>query len=507
MGTRRCILLLVDGLRPDVAEAELERGMLPNLAAMIRNGSIGRAVTAFPSTTSVSYLPFLTGCTPGRCNVPSIRWLDRERYRGRWWRDRDALRSYCGYQAGRLDADIAPNVRTIFELVPESVGIFTMITRGLTPERDPARRERKFWGAVAHYTEWHQPSDEAVARHLLHEIRRPWRFVFAQFPAVDGYTHQSAPDAPRVLRALRRVDEIVGKLRATLLRLGQLDDTLILVVSDHGASPVHTHLDLADWFRARGVPTLSHPVVWTRAPRAAVMVAGNGSAMVYARPGRPRRDRWPLQRLRQPDGFGSDQDLVEALVREPAVALVAGESGSGGVSVLSRDGEAELARSGDRIRYRPLRGDPLGMGGTYEATAREWLEASADGPYPDAAWNLLDQFRSPRTGDLLVVAREGYDFRDRFEIPEHRSGHGSLIRRHMQVPVWSSHPAPPVPLRTADLFPAMLHWLGVEVPAGVDGEPVWLPGAGTERRVALAAPVAQAGPSRFFSGLQGRMGP
>ena len=40
-------------------------------------GGRTRAITVFPSTTSVAYLPFLTGCTPGHCNIPSIRWLDR----------------------------------------------------------------------------------------------------------------------------------------------------------------------------------------------------------------------------------------------------------------------------------------------------------------------------------------------------------------------------------------------------------------------------------------------
>ena len=87
MAEKRVVLLLVDGLRPDVAEAALGRGELPALGAMVQDGSTGRGVTAFPSTTSVAYLPFLTGCTPGRCNVPSIRWLERTRYSGRWWRD------------------------------------------------------------------------------------------------------------------------------------------------------------------------------------------------------------------------------------------------------------------------------------------------------------------------------------------------------------------------------------------------------------------------------------
>jgi hypothetical protein len=471
----RCFLLLVDGLRPDVAEARLAAGDLPHLARMIEQGGHTRAVTGFPSTTSVAYLPFLTGCTPGRCNIPSIRWLDRQAYAGRWWREREAVRSYCGYQAPWLDRDIAPDVRTIFELVPDSIGIFTPVARGLTPARDPSRRERQLWGAVAHYAQWHQPSDNAAARHLLRAVEGPARFVFAQFPAVDGYTHQADPDAPSVRRALVRVDRVVGRLRRTLEARGQLAQSLILVVSDHGAAEVHHHLDLADWFRAQGVPTLSHPVLWERAPRAAVMVAGNGSAMVYARPGEPRSHRWPIERLSQPDSFGSDGDVVAALRREPAVGLVAAESEEGGVWVADADGAARLRRVGAAVSYEPLTGDPLGLGGRRKGTAREWLEATWDAEYPDAAYQLLDLFRADRAGDLLVIAREGYDFRKRFERPEHRSGHGSLVRSHMQTPVWSSEPIPAEPVRTVDLFPALLDWLGEPLPAGLDAEAVWRP--------------------------------
>ena len=488
----RCLLLLVDGLRPDMAEARLEAGELPHLAEMLRCGGRTRAITVFPSTTSVAYLPFLTGCTPGTCNVPSIRWLNREAYRGRWWRDRAAVRSYCGYQAPQLDEDIAPDVRTIFELVPESIGLFTPIARGLTSDRDPSRRERQLWGAVAHYAQWHQPSDDAVSRHLLRAVEGSARFVFAQFPAVDGYTHQTHPDADPVRRSLRRVDATVGAVRERLNARGELASTLILVVSDHGSATVHTHLDLADWFRRQGVPTLSHPVLWEREPRAAVMVAGNGSAMVYARPGQPRQDRWPVERLRQADAFGSANDLVAALLREPAVALVAAETAEGGLWVSDAAGAATIRRTPRGIRYEPLTGDPLGRGGPRSGTAREWLEATWDDPYPDAAYQLLDQFAAQRAGDLLVVAREGFDFRKRFEIPEHLAGHGSLIRVHMQTPVWSSEPLAAEPLRTVDLFPAMLDWLDVPAPARMDGEPLWRPGR-RHRRAARAGAVAELG--------------
>jgi hypothetical protein len=476
---RRCFLLLVDGLRSDVAEARLAAGDLPHIAAMLKAGGRTQAITAFPSTTSVAYLPFLTGCSPGHCDVPSIRWLDRARYWGRWWRDRNAIRSYCGYQAPMLDGDIRPDVRTIFELVPESLGIFTPVARGLTPERDPSRRERQLWGSLAHVAMWHQPSDDAVSRHLLRAVDKDWRFVFAQFPAVDGYTHQSGPHSAPVYRALARVDETVGLLRRRLKLREELDESLILLVSDHGASRVHTHLDLADWFRAQGVPTLSHPIVWERQPRAAVMVAGNGSAMVYARPGVPRADRWPMERLRTAVAFGSGTDLITTLVREPSVAFVAAESESGGIWLESEQGSARLSSRNGNVAYQPVSGDPLQLGGPWGASARDWLQATWDSPFPDAAFHLMDQFRTQRSGDLLVIAREGYDFRGRFEVPEHRAGHGSLIRAHMQTPVWSSQPIPAEPVRTVDLFPAMLDWLSVAIPEGIDGESVWLPG---ERR-------------------------
>jgi len=470
---RRCFLLLIDGLRPDVAEAELAAGRLPALARLVASGGATRAITSFPSTTSVSYLPFLTGCTPGTCNVPSIRWLDRTRYDGRWWRSRDAVRSYCGYQAGMLDADINPAVRTIFELVPESVGIFTMIARGLTPERNPASVERQFWGAVAHYALWHQPSDDAVASHLLQAAEGPSRFVFAQFPAVDGYTHQSYPHAERVVQSLHEVDGVVGRLLDRLDARGELAETLLLVVSDHGASVVHQHLDLAEWFRGQGVRTMSHPVVWERHPRAAVMVAGNGSAMVYAHPDEPREERWPLARLRRPDTFGTGTDLVERLLQEPAVALVAAEAGSDRVTVADAVGEADISRSQGRIRYQPQSGDPLRIGEAWEGTDREWLTHTFGSAMPDAPYQLLDQFRAARTGDLVVVGREGYDFRERFELPEHRSGHGSLIRAHMQTPLWSNRRPERIAMRTVDLFPTMLEWLGEAMPERMDGELVW----------------------------------
>jgi hypothetical protein len=216
------------------------------------------------------------------------------------------------------------------------------------------------------------------------------------------------------------------------------------------------------------------------------MVAGNGSAMVYARPEEPRESRWPIEQLRRLESFESKEDLVAALLKERAVGLLAAESEEGGIWVGGKGGDARLVTNREEIVYEPLSGDPLMVGTRWSGSSREWLERTWDGPFPDAAFHLMDQFRSPRSGDLLVIAREGYDFRGRFEVPEHRAGHGSLIRAHMQTPVWSSRPMPEPPLRTVDLFPSMLDWLGVAPPAVMDGELVWSPRGRTRRHLESA---------------------
>ncbi len=44
-----------------------------------------------------------------------------------------------------------------------------------------------------------------------------------------------------------------------------------------------------------------------------------------------------------------------------------------------------------------------------------------------------------------------------------------------------------------DLFPAMLDWLGVAVPAGIDGEAIWRPGELERRALDLTGLRADAG--------------
>jgi hypothetical protein len=461
----RVTLLLLDGARPDVFEHLLARGDLPHVSRhLLEHGGVTPATTVFPSTTGVAYLPLLTGCYPGTCDVPGIRWLDRARYGGGWWRHREHVRSYCGYQGGRLNTDVRAGIRSIFDIEPDSVALCTPFTRGLAPGRVRASGARALWGGLAHYTRGYDRLEQAVGRELVALAPHRHRFTFAVFPGIDGVTHFFDPWHEAVLDVYRTFDVLFGRYVAA----GGLDgDALTMLVSDHGLSEVTTHTDLALELEAYGVPTLRHPLLWRRAPRAAVMVSGNASAQVYLQPGVARERRFETSEI-EAGAAGVPRDLIAFLAALPGVAAVASVEGDD-VVVTSRDARSVIrALDETMLEYDASAGDALEYGASVLRHERDWLNATWAAAWPDGPVQLRQLFRSGRAGDLTVVAAPGADLRRAWELPEHRSGHGSLHGAHMRCLV-AANRAWPGPIRTTDLFPLMLEHLGHAAPKGIDG--------------------------------------
>jgi hypothetical protein len=477
--SRRVVFILIDGARADVVRELLARGDLPNLARwVIEPGGITVGTSVFPSTTGVAYIPFLFGRFPGTTNIPGIRWLDRAgAAAGQGWRSQwNAARSYCGVQAGLINSDIHAGP-SLFELVSESLAICTPLTRGLGPGAHRIPVQRAVFGAAAHFIGTYPALDRAVARAWLAAADEPWRFLFVVFPGPDGITHLKDPRHPAVLASYRAIDDALGAFVARMQRHGELP--VFFVASDHGASVMREHCDVAELCEAWGIPALRHPVhVWRRGARAATMVSGNASVQLYFDPrsGRPQ----PRTEREIP------ADLLDRLLALPAVRLAACRDDREGVIVLAGNERARISERDGLVRYEPLRGDPLRLGpdGVLALEDREMLRRSRDSDVPDAPRQLLQLFRAPRAGDLVLAAGPGSDFRGPWEIPEHKAGHGSLIAEHMEVPIAASIPLPSVPLRTVDLMPAMLEQLGVAFPAT---EPRRLDGLGFEALLRVEA--------------------
>jgi arylsulfatase A-like enzyme len=453
------VLVLVDGARVDVVRELLSRGDLPNLARLTEAGSFVTGTTAFPSTTVVAYVPLLFGRHPAGLGLPGIRWLDREDAAGgaiaRW----RAARSYCGVQGGWIDRDLGP-APSIFDLVPESIAICSPLTRGLSPGAHRLPVRRALLGAIAHYVGSHERLDRAVAEAWVAAADRPWRFLFVVFPGPDGLTHLLDPHHPRVMDSYRAIDRALGRFHARAI--GRGEPPALFVVSDHGATPMHTHTDVATTLESWGVRTLRHPFsVWRRGAGAAVMVSGNASAQVWLRP--LSGDPAPLR------GGELPQHLLDRLAALPGVRVAAWRDVDG-IVVVGPGGRATVREAVNEIHYEPSGGDPLGLGTrTLRLSDRALLQRSHGTDLPDAARQLVQLLNSDRSGDVVLAAESGWDFRDAWEVPSHRAGHGSLVRDHMEVPILSDRPLGDRPLRTADIMPTILERLGVPAPAGIDG--------------------------------------
>jgi len=286
---------------------------------VVDRGGYRRASSTFTSTTGPAHLPFLTGCYPGTANVPGYRWFDRAAYRpglpaGPW-----CLRSYNGPEAFLYPTDLHPGIRTIYELIPDSINVFGVVTKGVQPDNSLFSRAKSPVWLWAHYGHDYSSADKLAARATMAAVERRAEFAFVVFPGIDWQSHYVDAEGEGAMASYRLIDATVGRVADALQRRGDYDDTLIVICSDHGHSPVHEHYDLPvrlERDQALRVAYHSWPVL-RRDPQAVACVSGNGMCQVYVR----SSDGW----RREPAGAeiaALHPGLLERLVAEPAIDVV-----------------------------------------------------------------------------------------------------------------------------------------------------------------------------------------
>jgi Type I phosphodiesterase / nucleotide pyrophosphatase len=464
------IVLLADGARPDTLAEAMDRGQLPALARLRDEGGLWTITSCFPSVTGPAYAPFLMGRFPGDIGLPGLRWFDRSRTTCTF---PDYTRSYVGHQMRELDRDLDPEAPTIFERCRSTLGALSVIGRGLDSHdrvgslslRSALRAAAThFRGDVRGWLAIDRDVSREVVERVSHE--RP-EYVFAAFTGVDKASHAEGHDSRLVRDALAIVDATAAQIRAGAEARGDWREMHLWISSDHGHSPVREHEDLARFIASvgNGLRVVAHPWVFVRNPDVAVMVSGNAMAHVYLELERTVRPFWRALNERW-------EHLVGALVARPSVDLVLLPSSETTTLVRTRErGTAEVKRTRDHYSYRPIDGDPLGIGAELNcASADDAHDATRDTDYPDSVVQIAHLAGAARSGDVILSAARDWDFRARYEPIPHRSSHGALHREHMLVPLLMSQRPNLTPRRTTDLMPSALTALRSELPACLNGE-------------------------------------
>jgi len=465
-GFKSCLFIMADGARADVFSDLLGKGELPNISRyVVERGSFRIASSVFPSTTGPAYTPYIFGKFPGRCNFPGIRWFDRSIYPDmRKLHSFRRFRSYIGLETYFMNSDVSEDNTSLFEIFPRSGNILNELSRGVSFRYDKTRFSKLYYKVKGHFTDKSDEVDMVARRILLRELDVMHDFIFVVFLGIDTYSHINHPFHRKVLDSYALIDETVGLTAEKLSADGRLDETLIVIVSDHGLTQTHSHFDSLEFMNRRGYKTFYYPNVFRHFidADAACLISGNAMANIY---------------VKSPEGWGRKSTfeelygLAEDFLERDEVDIVAGLDEGGRARIKSVRGEAAAWIDGERyINYERLGDDPFGYNGMPgRMSAEEALNLSIDTQYPDALLQIIQLLEAPRAGDLVLSASHGYDLRAKHESPEHRSSHGALFREHMLVPVAMSAAIGKEHMRTVDIYPTILNLMGKTLPEGIDG--------------------------------------
>ncbi len=461
---KKVIFLLLDGARKDSLENHINNGLMPNLKGVIDNGgTLTTAVTVFPSTTGPAYLPFLMGLFPGNCNMPGIRWFDKLKF-SRNMSSFYSHRSYVGIEGLFFNKDIKKSQLTIFNIINKSRSIFNEITKGLLVKYDLTNISKIFHKFKSHFYGSHH-IDNIASDKLLNSLESDAEFFFCCFLGVDSNSHISGCDSSTVVDSYVNFDNKLGLVIEKLRDTKQLEETLLIITSDHGHSNTHTHLDLVEFLEKHGYKVFSYPLIHKKYLTdidAAVMVSGNSMSHIYLRKDKNWAEKYT---------FPSSEKLIDELLKLDAVDIVMTKNEKNQIVIKSTRGVAILENKDSGLEYTPLLNDPFGYKDIRDfLTFEDSLDKTFDTQYPDALVQIFQIFNSPRCGDIVISAETGFDLRNKFEFPEHKSSHGSLKSDHMHVPLIVNKRIANNRIRTVDLFPTIIDFLGFNCPNKVDGK-------------------------------------
>ncbi len=454
---KKVIFYLIDGARPDILSRLAQEGKLPNIQKyMIEQGSFTKGTTCFPSTTGPAYLPFLTGAFPGEHHITGIRWFDKKAFKekGRWFRN--SMRSYCGPESNYFNADMNPDLPSLFEDYSDGINLYNMVTKGVKVENDITKKGKGLLYTKAHFMHKHHEVDRLGHEKLLGSLDKNSRFTFAVFPSIDWDSHNFHYDDPETThKAYKIVDDSLGEVVEKLKKMGSYEDTLIVMASDHGLSSTNKHFDLGDFFRSEKYRVLEYPNIFKIKPNLTVFISGNSFASISF------LDK--IEDYKQDEILSKHGKAVNNLVNNKGIDFILMRGDANDYCVMNENGFALIAfHENNKLTYHPKTNDVFGLGEITEPLDIDGcFDATFESNYPDSLWQCHQLMQSHRAGDIVISAAIGYDLRDFWEYPEHKGSHGSLHWEHIHIPILTNQKdLIDKPVRSIEVHKVIKDWIG-----------------------------------------------
>ncbi len=245
------ILCIIDNVRSDHLFNFVNRGLLPNIKKLMDNGIYSKnCITDFPPITYPTQVSMITGTYTGDyqkelCHgVPLVNWMGRDK-------SPPILRNYTSrdLQIYKLNNDIGNRCKTILEMVEN--GNTSSITQFISRGADYFYPERKsklamyylFLKLSRNVKRMITRANSIIAQKILENFKNPKKFFQNNEPPIcsllwfmtsDLLLHLYGFDSEIYKLNLLHIDKVIGLLIDNLDEMGYLDETAIVITSDHG---------------------------------------------------------------------------------------------------------------------------------------------------------------------------------------------------------------------------------------------------------------------------------
>lgn len=502
--------LLIDGLSKTIFEEQLSKGNLPYIKQLINSGTYVRnGISSFPSMTGYGFYPFLTGIDATKSGVIGLRWFDRTRTEGN-------LRNYVGRSNIHMNLDVTQEYKGVFEYFSESYtsSINSYMNKGvhhnqktgweMTSAKYYKKPLFKFLRSVPYFgnriTYNYFDHETYVAGLAMDQLQHNPKVQWVTFASPDASHHISGTteDYPKILQ---HIDGLVGNIRNKVKELGQENDRMIVLISDHGNSEVKVNLDLRVNFEEdlgleleRGESTvlmtseLNSPFEEFADKDGYLVINGNLSAYLYMKDQEENAwsSRLSYDQITHYSNGEKQIDLPDYISNIQGVELVSYIFNDSTIIVQNKFGKGTISTNTQgKYKYVVTDTDPLGYKNDSTVfklmddqfhSAKMWLEASIQTNYPDALHRLYSLVSKPDMGDILICTLENYDLAKDYEmlIGNYKGGHGGIRAEMLNVPYVLYAPgqnSQVVPFsRSEDVGATVLEYLDMNTEYELDGK-------------------------------------
>jgi len=463
----RTLVVGLDGANIELIKQWAKEGKLPTFEKLLREGSYGNLESVIPTITIPAWNCMTSGKNPGKIGCFSFihkapGTYDFRIYTALVEKEKciwDIL-SDCGKENFVFNV---PNVLYAYKINGYMVaGVLCLSEEKLTyPENlkeDLYKMEYKrdissietLWGlSDKELLRKHKEITESQCEILFHFLGKQWDFGFFVLTELDRVQHAFWNQKETVLSSYQNIDR---KLKELLDRLDREDEeTMVIIVSDHGFGPNKRTLLINEWLARRGLLVVKKiPAVEVVKPL--LRIQKNPAVVKMLRV--MWRKLAPLRPLYLKLSKGASRTPIQW---DKTKAFSYGTWGTIYINLEGREPEGIVKEE----EYEQLRTEIID--GLKEIPVKAYRkEELYHGQYLESAPDIIIQI-DDYVNSISGVVGYGKDFRERFG-GHHRRDNGTFIAWGPDIKENCK-----IKAKMYDIAPTILHIFGVSIPKDMDG--------------------------------------